>query len=225
MIHQKHSSSHSTLKGSPLQIYLTRHGQTDWNQENRLQGQLDIPLNAAGIQQAEALSGFLQNVKIDRAFTSSLVRSEQTAEIVLQNRLLNLEILDNLKELNLGDWQGKLQTEVSQEFALWQSNAFATPKSGETLHAFHTRVSKTWDKLIQDSTAKTQTNVLVVAHKWVNAAILCHILGLSLNHFWDFATQGNCEVTIIDYPQGYQGVAYLRDVNLDPTVNFDLIAA
>ena len=63
-------------------IYLIRHGETDWNQDKRIQGQTDIPLNARGRRQAEALAGRLSTVSLEMIYTSDLTRARETAEII-----------------------------------------------------------------------------------------------------------------------------------------------
>ncbi len=83
-----------------MQIYLVRHGETDWNRENRLQGQTDIPLNNTGISQAHQLRQKInaRNLKFDAVYVSPLQRTLKTAQIIVPGFPITLD--DNLKERN-----------------------------------------------------------------------------------------------------------------------------
>ena len=69
-----------------MKLYMIRHGQTEWNKEKRLQGRVDIPLNAYGIQLAEETRDGLLGVRFDIAFTSPLKRAKKTAQILLEGQ-------------------------------------------------------------------------------------------------------------------------------------------
>ena len=79
-----------------MDIYLIRHGETDWNKTKRLQGVTDIPLNACGIELAEKTAEGLKNVPFDRIYTSPLIRAKKTAEIIRGDR--PVELVENMKD-------------------------------------------------------------------------------------------------------------------------------
>lgn len=202
-----------------LRLYLLRHGETKWNREQRFQGHKNPVLNFAGKKQAEAVKKLLKPIAFNHAFTSSLLRAKQTATIILDGQAVTLELKDQLKEVSHGDWEGKLEAEVQQRYPrqhlLWQTDPTKAIKpNGETLEQVRERVIPCWENIINSCTATTPKTILVVAHKYINQIILCHVCGLNLERFWDFP-QINCAINIIDYPQGYQSAAYLRVTNLD----------
>lgn len=88
-----------------MKLYLARHGETDWNLEHKAQGQVDIPLNATGIKQAEGLRDKLKSYDFDVCYCSPLKRAAQTARIVVDGRS---EIIfdNNLKERSFGRLEG-----------------------------------------------------------------------------------------------------------------------
>ncbi len=90
-----------------MQIYLVRHGETDWNRENRLQGQTDIPLNNTGISQAYQLRQKInaRNLKFDAVYVSPLQRTLKTAQIIVPGFPITLD--NNLRERNAGQFEGK----------------------------------------------------------------------------------------------------------------------
>ena len=93
------------------EVFLFRHGETDWNIQGRFQGATDIPLNACGVQQAESLRTFFAQVPQDLLLTSDLGRARQTARIALGPQIPTL-ILPGIRETNLGQAEGMTRDEV-----------------------------------------------------------------------------------------------------------------
>jgi broad specificity phosphatase PhoE len=100
------------------QIFLFRHGQTDWNKEGRFQGHTDIPLNQTGIDEASELKFYIERIQPELIVSSDLKRAMATAEIVNQNLKLQLEFTDALRETDLGEAEGRFRTEVDQIFGV-----------------------------------------------------------------------------------------------------------
>ena len=98
-----------------MAVLMTRHGQTDWNVEKRVQGKADIELNATGIEQAKITSEKLKDEKIDIIISSPLKRAKQTAEII--NQTLNCPIIyeDGISERDFGEFEGKQRTDFDFE--------------------------------------------------------------------------------------------------------------
>lgn len=88
-------------------IYLTRHGETDWNVKKIVQGHTNNPLNKTGIKQAKQLREKLAHVKFDAFYSSDLLRAKQTAEIVALNRKLAVQTTKALRERRYGSLEGK----------------------------------------------------------------------------------------------------------------------
>ncbi|QZZ20326.1 histidine phosphatase family protein [Leptothermofonsia sichuanensis E412] len=189
-------------------LLLVRHGETNWNRDKRFQGQIDVPLNEMGRVQSGQAAEFLKPVPIRYAVTSPMLRPKETAEIILQHHPdVDLELEDNLREISHGLWEGKLETEIEQEYPgmleQWQ-NAPETVQmpEGENLHQVWERAIAAWDGIVQSAYQRQEPGItLVVAHDAINKAILCYVLGLGPNYFWSFK-QGNGAVSVIDYSQG-----------------------
>ncbi|HEV8024155.1 MAG TPA: histidine phosphatase family protein [Candidatus Nanopelagicales bacterium] len=117
-------------------IVLWRHGRTAWNAERRFQGQSDIPLDSAGISQAERAAGMLVHLAPHRIVSSDLSRAHATAQALA--RVANLEVSTDprLRETNAGEWEGLQRTELLDRFgaqvAQWASDSYARPGGGET---------------------------------------------------------------------------------------------
>lgn len=101
--HKIHKTS-----GLPLvPFYYIRHGQTDWNKEDRFMGQTDIPLNETGLEQARVAAQSLVYIPFAAIVSSPLQRALATAEIISQATGKSITIVDELKEVNLGIMEGK----------------------------------------------------------------------------------------------------------------------
>ena len=96
---------------SPIRIVLWRHGQTDWNVENRFQGHSDIPLNKVGHYQASEAAKVLAALRPDRIISSDLIRAQETAAALAALTDIKVEINPNLRETDGGLWEGKLASE------------------------------------------------------------------------------------------------------------------
>lgn len=204
-----------------IRFLLVRHGETDWNREKRFQGQIDVPLNAAGRQQSQQAANFLQDIPIDRAVSSPMLRPKETAEIILQpHPQVTLELYDDLKEIAHGLWEGKLEAEIETEYATeleqWKrSPASVQMPQGENLEQVWERSIAAWQAMLATvpSDAERLFTILVVAHDAVNKALLCHLSGLPPAAFWTFK-QGNGSVTVIDYPGGAGSKPLIQALNI-----------
>ena len=98
------------------QILLARHGETDWNRNGRVQGHTDIPLNATGIAQAQALAERLAGEPLAAVFASDLERARVTAAAVAARHELPVSIDPDLREKNFGSWEGLTDGEIAERF-------------------------------------------------------------------------------------------------------------
>lgn len=192
-------------KGQGPRLLLVRHGETDWNRQGRFQGQIDIPLNDNGRAQAAAAGEFLRKLSFDRAYSSSMSRPRQTAEGILKHHPgVPLTSVSDLVEIGHGEWEGRLEDEISATWADLLADWKRAPETvqmpqGETIQDVWQRSLRGWNT-IAASLAADET-ALVVAHDAVNKTILCALLGLTPGDIWA-VKQGNGGVTVIDYPNG-----------------------
>ncbi|MEO0406227.1 MAG: histidine phosphatase family protein [Cyanobacteria bacterium P01_A01_bin.135] len=198
-------------------LLLVRHGETDWNRDKRFQGQIDIPLNSNGRQQAEQCAEFLKGAQIDRAISSSMARPKETAEIILNPHVgVTLDTMDDLQEIGHGLWEGELEPDIEKNYPGLLQQWKDAPETvqmpeGETLQQVWDRAIAAWDTIV--ASARPGEVLLVVAHDAVNKSLLCHLSGLGPEHFWTFK-QGNGAVSVIDYPNGPDGSPLLQSINI-----------
>lgn len=210
-------------------LLLVRHGETDWNRAGKFQGQIDVPLNDNGREQARQAAEFLKDVKLDFAISSSMLRPKETAEIILKyHGDLQLELRDELREISHGLWEGKFESEIEQSYPGLLDEWKTSPENvqmpeGENLEEVSIRAIAAWREIVQSVTGTG----IVVAHDAVNKALLCHLFNLKPEHFWQFK-QGNGAVSVIDYPHGPDGLPVLQAMNITTHLSggvFDQTAA
>lgn len=201
-------------------LLLVRHGETNWNKESRFQGIRDIPLNENGRSQGRKAAIFLQDIAIDFAVSSSMSRPKETAEIILeQHPGVELQTTSELIEICHGLWEGMLETEIQAEYAELLQQWKDRPETvqmpeGENLQQVWDRGVSAWNKIAEQySNTEIPQTGLVVAHDAINKVILCYLLGLKPDNFWNIK-QGNCAVSVIDYPQGAAGKPVLQAINI-----------
>ncbi len=202
-----------------VRLLLVRHGETEWNRQGRFQGQIDIPLNDNGRLQAQKAAEFLKLVAIDFAVSSSMLRPKETAEIILEHhKSVKLDLVDGLREISHGLWEGKFEKEIEQEYPgeleLWRTiPAFVQMPEGENLQQVCDRSIAAWQSIVETAILNQLHLGLVVAHDATNKTLLCHILGLPPENFWNFR-QGNGAISVIDYPCGLNGLPVMQAMNI-----------
>lgn len=147
-------------------FYLIRHGQTYWNQENRMQGQHETDLTPLGEKQAIALGEHLKGILFDHVYASPLRRAMKTAELILGERNLPIEKDDALKEILMGDWQGILIDDLKEQFPeeidlFWHHPEKYKRESCETYEEVRTRAAAFMERIAREHVGE---NILVVTH-------------------------------------------------------------
>ncbi|MBP3920996.1 MAG: histidine phosphatase family protein [Bacilli bacterium] len=149
-------------------VYLIRHGQTDWNLEKKTQGHTDIPLNQKGKEQARLVSRVISNYKIDKIYSSDLLRAKQTAEIINENFGLDI-ILDNrLREINYGNLEGVPRPTLSPD--VWDTfNNKPEKLNAEPIVNVFNRIKSFFDELDYNE------NIVIVTHGGALRTIMYYI--------------------------------------------------
>ena len=182
--------------------YFVRHGQTAWNEENRIQGRSDQPLNGVGRTQAQRLSARFASHHVRGIFTSHLVRSRATAEaIATGNGHGAAPVIEaDLAEMHLGAWEGLTPAEVDARFGnayqQWrQSPSSVRIPDAEPTHAFRARVRRVFSRLTGQM---GQGEYVVVSHGGVIAAVLADVLGADYDQLLRRLRLDNAGVTAIE---------------------------
>ena len=184
--------------GTVTNLLFIRHGETDWNRQQRFQGQIDVPLNDNGLAQAARLGQRLAAEPFDVLLSSDLTRAQQTAAPLAQAWDMPLQPVPGLREQHFGAWEGlDVPTIKSQHGALWpqwlqHDGDFALPGGGESLRQFHARVMASVRQLVAQHAGRRLALVThggVLDMLWRSAQNLplqglrsCDIPNTGLNH-------------------------------------------
>ena len=157
-----------------MHIYITRHGQTDWNVEHKVQGKADIELNEKGKEQAKETANKLLNKDIDLIICSPLKRAKQTADIINENR--NIEIIydDRISERDFGKLEGLKQEEFDFQ-GFWSYKNNYKYERAENIQEFFKRIYSFLDEIKEKYKGK---NVLLVTHGGVSIPVNCYFNGI-----------------------------------------------
>ncbi len=160
-------------------IYFVRHGSTDWNDYRnsdgikcpKCQGRVDLPLNEAGLKQAEKTKEFLRNIKFKRIICSPLIRARQTCDII-SNGTATVEIDDRLIERDFGEFEGLTRSEFDFN-GFWNSNRKQKFEKAESINDVETRVFELLDELKKNP----NDNILLVSHGGVGCVLMSYFKG------------------------------------------------
>jgi 2,3-bisphosphoglycerate-dependent phosphoglycerate mutase len=152
-------------------LILLRHGESQWNLENRFTGWVDVPLSPRGIQEAKNAGEKLRSFKFDRAFTSVLTRAIETLRLVLESigqANIPIEKDKALNERMYGELQGLNKAETAKKYGdeqvkIWRRSYDVRPPGGESLKDTADRVLPYYENRIQPCILKDET-ILIAAH-------------------------------------------------------------
>jgi len=163
-------------------LVLVRHGQSQWNLDNKFTGWVDVPLTAQGEQEAQRAGKNLKGLHFDIAFTSNLQRAQKTLAVILEETgQTNLTIVKNeaLNERHYGDLQGLDKAETAKKFGdeqvkIWRRSYDIAPPNGESLKDTAARTLPYFDAKIVPI-LKEGKNVLIAAHGNSLRSIVMHL--------------------------------------------------
>lgn len=179
-------------------LYITRHGQTDWNCKHKMQGQTDIPLNNRGREMAEQAYEEYKELHLDICYCSPLVRAKETAEIILRNRNIPIIIDERLIEMGFGEYEG-LENSFSIPDcpinAVFQQPEKYTASVGgaESFEELFARTGEFLDNVIYPQLQQGK-DILIVGHGVMNASIVAQIKGLPIAQLWSNGIE-QCKIT------------------------------
>lgn len=184
-------------------VYLVRHGETSWNVEKRFQGQLDVELSEKGKAQARAVADWLagQPVEFAALYSSDLKRAIETARIIGAKVGLIPHLDPALREINAGEWQGLIASEIEERFPgkldEWHRkiDSFTVP-GGESVSLVQKRVYAAYEQIVSNHPGEA---IIIVSHGAALTALLAALHGWDLVETWHTkrARMGNTHVTVV----------------------------
>jgi broad specificity phosphatase PhoE len=187
----------------PRTLLLARHGETDWNRDQRLQGHTDIPLNDLGRRQAHRLADRLAGATVAAFQASDLARAADTARIVGDALGVAPTLLPAWREIDLGDLegQGSLETVRAQGELISAAARADGPlgRGGESFREFSARIVAGYERLCRDHAGQT---VLLVSHGGTLKTLIAHLIGLDPTRIGRLSLRGNTSLSVVDFQHG-----------------------
>ncbi|HEC33575.1 MAG TPA: histidine phosphatase family protein [Chloroflexi bacterium] len=182
-------------------VLLIRHGQTEWNREQRFRGRADIPLDETGLRQARVTAKYVAaRWPVRAVYSSPMQRAIQTAEAIAAVQGLEVQLLQGLLDLDFGMLQGQPFADARVCYPDLLRAWFEAPHTvrfpgGEGLDEVRNRCTATLREVVDRHPEQT---VAMVAHTVVNRVLLCAVLDLENDHFWHLG-QDTCAVNLIEW--------------------------
>jgi broad specificity phosphatase PhoE len=201
-------------------MILVRHGQSTWNREHRIQGQLDPPLSDEGRRQAELLGRRLAGRRLVGFYASDLKRAFETAQAIESLVDLKPDPTPGLREIYLGEWEGLRADEIARRFpeawARWTEKPdWDLVPGGEGAARFESRVNASLDEILG---RHAQGDILLVTHGGVIQVALHRVIGRPSTGLFPFKIQ-NASISVIEAREGRTVIAGSNDVaHLEPAL-------
>lgn len=174
--------------GTPLQLILVRHGQTDFNRDGRVQGKVDRPLDDTGVAQAHGVGEALRSPSLNGIYSSPLRRARETAEAIATHHGVAVQVREALVEMDVGEIDGITYEEMRSGYPelleAWTRDVGSVRfPGGETVAEMQERA---WPVVEEIRAQHDGGRVALVGHAFMLQGLLCTALNLSLKHFRSF---------------------------------------
>ncbi|MBQ9608639.1 MAG: histidine phosphatase family protein [Lachnospiraceae bacterium] len=190
-----------------MEIYIVRHGETDWNKLKRLQGSVDIELNEYGRELARKTGEALMDTPIDIIYSSPLKRAYETAELIRNNRDIDIITDDRIREISFGHFEGMNFSELIKDERLSFKHFFKKPDlyvptdDAESFEHLIERAGNFMQEVIEPL-EDTYERVMIVAHGAINKGIMSYIKKHPTSEFWSGGLQTNCNIIVVNFTDG-----------------------
>ena len=197
-----------------IKLILVRHAQTIDNSNFRLSGHIDSKISNIGKEQIKYLTSYLKDLSIDSIYTTTSSRTKNTVLEISKLNSIDIIEVENLKEINFGDFEGMTFNEIKESYPNEFQNMiddgydYKYP-NGEGLIDTYKRVCREIDKIIKYSEGKT---VLICSHGGTIRNIISYLITGSYKHHWNFKID-NASVTIIEIQDNFAVMNKLNDTS------------
>lgn len=182
-------------------LILWRHGQTDYNSQQRIQGHADIPLNEAGVAQAELIAPQLAALGPDRIVASPLRRAQATARVLAAHCGLEVGVERDLAERSFGQWEGLTRKEIKagwpEPYRRWRTGEEPRGVEVEARSDVAARVSAALLRLAEEAEAQGDQRIVVASHGSALTVGTCRLLGLDSSAWFGLRGLENCHYGVL----------------------------
>lgn len=182
-----------------LTLYIVRHGETDWNREDRIQGRLNSHLTEKGRHNAKVLGERLKDIDFAKIITSPSGRTLETTELILGDRDVLVQKNEMIMEMDMGPWQGLMKSEIKEQFPDVYECFMNSPQlyQNEDAESFIDIYKRAEDFLQELKSSKQTGNLLIVTHGLFIKALFLVIKGIEIKDFWTKPTVEGTSLSIV----------------------------
>ncbi|MEH7885670.1 histidine phosphatase family protein [Bacillus sp. JJ1609] len=183
-----------------LKLYITRHGETVWNVEKRLQGWKDSSLTESGVQNAIALGQALKTTVFESVYSSPSERTVHTAKLIMGDQEIPFHLEQKLREIHMGNWEGRTHAEVAELdtdsfHSFWNTPHLYIAEKGESFLEVQHRVVEAINEI---KNLHQTGNILLVTHTVVIKCLLAFYKNLPLEKLWEPPYIHDTSLTVIE---------------------------
>lgn len=195
-----------------VKLFLIRHGQTESNVRGQYQGSLDVDMTEEGILQAKSAKQYLSKVNFSNIYSSPMKRALNTANIIAQDTGHEVRIMNDLRELNFGKWEGLKFDEINamykKDYQSWLDDPYNHPPSGgESFNDLIARADREIERIVEEN--PDGSSVAIVSHGGVILALIVNWLNIPSRR-WRSLIQRQAAINIVVLDNGFP---YISSIN------------
>lgn len=204
-----------------IKLILVRHALTDDNKNNKLSGSIDSSVSKEGIVQIQHLTKFLNEMTIDKIYTTTSSRTKDTIKDLAKAKSIDIIESSNLKEINFGDFEGmdfrSIKSKYPREFEKMVSKGYEYRyPNGESLIDTYERVKREVDKIVledrDENIFNKDKNILICSHGGTIRNIIAYLIGNSYKFHWNFKID-NASVSILEIDNGFTVMTMMNNTS------------
>ena len=182
-------------------LYVTRHGETEWNIAKRMQGRKNSSLTDKGMLQAKLLGERIKDIPLHAIYSSPSGRTMHTAELIKGERNIPIIADDHFYEINMGIWEGQTLVDLEAQYpeevhVFWNEPHRFCSTSGESFYDVYNRVMEGVNLLLEKHKGES---ILIVSHAAAAKLLVGQFAGLSVERVWDDPFMHSASLSIIEF--------------------------
>ncbi|PFS68299.1 histidine phosphatase family protein [Bacillus cereus] len=196
-------------------VYVTRHGETEWNVAKRMQGRKNSALTENGMLQAKQLGDRMKDLSIDAIYSSPSERTLHTAELIKGERDIPIIEDEHFYEINMGEWEGQTVDDIERQYPdeiqlFWYEPHLFQSTSGENFESVYKRVIEGIQLLLEKHKGES---ILIVSHAAAAKLLVGHFAGIEIENVWNDPFMHSASLSIIEFEEGKGEVKQFADIS------------
>ncbi|PFR25673.1 histidine phosphatase family protein [Bacillus cereus] len=196
-------------------LYVTRHGETEWNIAKRMQGRKNSNLTDKGMLQAKQLGEHIKDIPLQAIYSSPSGRTMHTAELIKGERSIPIIADEHFYEINMGSWEGQMLADLEAKYpeevhTFWNEPHRFCSTSGESFYDVYNRVIEGVNLLLEIHRGE---HILIVSHAAAAKLLVGHFAGLSVEKVWDDPFMHSASLSVIEFEEEKSSVKQFADIS------------